>query len=318
MQLERHTLRQASTLTDLQYQQVLSNLALTYAHPGALPFYSLAGTGQTNISVSVNSNAMLSWDMLTSGPKAFLWFFDKTTSTTTGGENNLDQWTTASVLNPDELALMRVAYERTVGIAPDAGANARLEDFLTPYPHYLQAMRPGWVHYGCKLKVPHNACFVGHYGTQYAWVLDDGVEPLTELTLAILDIGTAVSGTGQGGIPGGPVPSQTLVMFAAQLYDAYVAWTDAKGDKDKENRLKELEKRAYQVALLVAKTQGKPPPQPPPSLGSGFALNSATDEVNRALAEEVQAARRRLETAPFLRPRKNLYNSLAAPTFNPP
>ena len=44
-QLDRSTLRQAGTVTDLQYRQVLTNLAMVHANPDVLPYFAVVGTG---------------------------------------------------------------------------------------------------------------------------------------------------------------------------------------------------------------------------------------------------------------------------------
>jgi hypothetical protein len=50
---------------------------------------------------------------------------------------------------------------------------------------------PCWFHVGCEKEVPDCPCIlVGHYCGVYVWVLQDGRNELTKLTLAILDYAT--------------------------------------------------------------------------------------------------------------------------------
>ena len=42
-QLDRSTLRQAGTVTDIQYRQVLNNLAMVHANPDVLPSFAVVG-----------------------------------------------------------------------------------------------------------------------------------------------------------------------------------------------------------------------------------------------------------------------------------
>ena len=49
-QLSHSALHQADTTTDLQYNQVLSNLALFHCNPDALPHFSVVGTGGASVT----------------------------------------------------------------------------------------------------------------------------------------------------------------------------------------------------------------------------------------------------------------------------
>lgn len=46
----------------------------------------------------------------------------------------------------------------------------------------------GWFRMGRKCDVPKNACYVGHHRDRYAWVTAEGVEGLSQFTLAILTV----------------------------------------------------------------------------------------------------------------------------------
>lgn len=324
VQLERHTLRQAGTLTDLQYQQVLSNLALMHCNPGALPYYSLAGTGQTNVQLNVSATTGFNWDLLTSGPHPFLWYWDKASAGGGGMETALDQWTTASVLNPDELSLMRAAYQRTLGEEPDPDVAGKLEQYFADRPSYLAAMQPGWVHFGGEHDVPRKACFVGHYCKCYAWVGREGLDDLTHLTLAILDIGTALAGASTGNVPSGHIAvgqQNAIKALQEDAYKAYVAWSTAKEGQA-------AKRQAFRVAVLKLlqalhpDTLLPPPPTAPDGVNvwgpEGTRVADFHSEVNRLIQEEQRRAQQQTQAAPFFRPRKPLYNSFAIPTVNFP
>ena len=55
---------------------------------------------------------------------------------------------------------------------------------------YATALKPGWIGVGKKYNVSKDAMYVGQFGKTYVWVLPNNLEPLTRLTLAILDIHT--------------------------------------------------------------------------------------------------------------------------------
>jgi hypothetical protein len=53
-------------------------------------------------------------------------------------------------------------------------------------------MRPGWYGVGKKHDVPKCACHVQHYNHTYVWVSGDNLDYLSRLTMAILDLATAL------------------------------------------------------------------------------------------------------------------------------
>ena len=57
--LRNHTERQARTLADLQYDQVLDNIAMFSENPSSLPFFSAAAQGQTSNNYQVNPTSGL-------------------------------------------------------------------------------------------------------------------------------------------------------------------------------------------------------------------------------------------------------------------
>jgi hypothetical protein len=66
------------------------------------------------------------------------------------------------------------------------------------------SLQPGWVHAGCKEDVPKEACYVGKHGRTYVWVTKDGLDALTGLTIAVLDVATTDTAA-QGGEPPKPM-----------------------------------------------------------------------------------------------------------------
>ena len=130
--------------------------------------------------------------------KIYRYYADKFGYGASGSQTNLEQWSTASILNPDELALMRCAYQRTLGFT-DPKCEADLFSYFETRPERLAAMQEGWLCVGCDgERPPHGAAYVGHYGHQYVWVMPQGVEPLTRLRRA-----RAGSAGRRAGIPGG-------------------------------------------------------------------------------------------------------------------
>ena len=68
-QLRRSTLNTSSTLTEMQYQQVLDNLAMFVQNSGSLPFFALNSKGNVQISDSLAANGSLNFSP-TRSPRA--------------------------------------------------------------------------------------------------------------------------------------------------------------------------------------------------------------------------------------------------------
>jgi len=185
LELERHTISQARTLADVHMQQVVDNLAMFVDSPDSLPFFSVAGTGQTNVRQDYGINGAFSWDLISR-----VWLFDKVSTTPTTTNSSQDQWTTASVIYPEELKIMRCAYQRTAGHSCQE-CDVILQSFFKDNAYEMLSMQPGWYCVGKHCDVPSHARYVGHFRSTYVWVTDEGLDGLSRLTIAMLDIGTA-------------------------------------------------------------------------------------------------------------------------------
>src|SRR3954452_10569387 len=89
--LQQSTLDQAQTIAELQYRQVLTNLAMLHVSPGTLPSFAVAGPGGASVSDRGSSNVNLEWDA------------SKIVGEMLGLEGSREieeQWTLAPVVNP--------------------------------------------------------------------------------------------------------------------------------------------------------------------------------------------------------------------------
>ncbi|HTU27413.1 MAG TPA: hypothetical protein VMF30_18530 [Pirellulales bacterium] len=102
--LRQRTVNQGSTLPELQYQQVLGNLALFATNPNALPWHVNLREGTTQITDSISGGSLV--DL---GPPAV------TQPQIFGSRTVVAQWGMAPVIDPIELELLRVAYRRASG-----------------------------------------------------------------------------------------------------------------------------------------------------------------------------------------------------------
>src|SRR4051812_16797574 len=122
LQLSRSTLRQAGTITDLEYKQVISNLAAYHCNPDVLPHFAVVGTGGTSITDQGGLNVELEWDA------------SKLVRKLLGLQATREveeQWTLAPVVNPDKLRAIKSVFQLVViGQATDPEADKLLKSFL--------------------------------------------------------------------------------------------------------------------------------------------------------------------------------------------
>jgi hypothetical protein len=102
VQLKVSTLRSASTLTELQYQQVLDNLAMYCDDPTALPWHVNLQNGAVQIADAGSLGTIAQTDL----SHAFTWspYF-------TGTRSIVTQWSTNPVTDDTTLRLLRLAYQ---------------------------------------------------------------------------------------------------------------------------------------------------------------------------------------------------------------
>lgn len=162
-QLRLATRRNVNTLPDMQYQQVIDNLAAIASKPGLLPY--LAVVGQGSIQVTDNRNSSLGLNITT------LPFLPEILSF--GASRNVTgTWSLGTITSPEKIRSMQAHYRRAV-----RGSTHGEPDW-------------SWLKIGCKRDVPKQACYVGHHGQVYVWIEPAGIGGLSELTLAILDVAT--------------------------------------------------------------------------------------------------------------------------------
>ncbi len=103
--LRQRTINQGSTLPELQYEQVLGNLALFAGNPAALPWHVNMREGTTQITDAASGGALV--DL---GPPAV------TQPQIFGSRTAVAQWGMSPVIDTIELRLLRIAYRRAHGI----------------------------------------------------------------------------------------------------------------------------------------------------------------------------------------------------------
>jgi hypothetical protein len=157
------TRRTAKTLPDLQYQQVIDNLATIASNPGFLPYLAIAGAG--TIQVTDNRNSSLGLSLTPKELSSQILSFGSS-RTVTG------TWSLGTITSPEKIRSMRTVYQHAVrgSVQGDPACD--------------------WLKIGCRRDVPKQACYIGSHGHVFVWIMPEGIGGLSELTLAIMDVAT--------------------------------------------------------------------------------------------------------------------------------
>ena len=101
--MQGRTVRHASTLSDIQYQQVLDNLAMFSCVPDSLAWHVRINGGLIQIADQVSG----SFGANLGGPNV--------PAPLLGGDTNvLHQWNVDPVIEADDLALLQLAYRKAL------------------------------------------------------------------------------------------------------------------------------------------------------------------------------------------------------------
>ena len=95
----------------------------------------------------------------------------------------------------NKLRRVRAAFRLLVLDGAQAGdydqCRQQIADYFLAEGERLDGLIPmGWYCVGCKKQVPKNACYVGHYGEMYVWVMPEGVEGLSCFTMTVMELAT--------------------------------------------------------------------------------------------------------------------------------
>ena len=182
LQLRKITTRQASTLSDLQYRQVLDNLAQCCDNPHALPHFAIPTGGFTQVDTNGESSLGFEWDPTT---------LVSTTLGLNGSRATTGNWNLESVNEADKLRRMQCAYQAATGKTCTCGECRPCEDLFREFygdaEYCCRMPRTGWFGIGRKHDVPRSAAYIGSHGSTYVWVEPESVAELSRLTHTILD-----------------------------------------------------------------------------------------------------------------------------------
>jgi len=192
--LERLTVNQAMSVTDLRYRQVVENLAKLAVDPASLPSFSVVSWGEAQLTDTATLEPTTVWTRVING--------FSTQNLEPGGKRSPNpQWTLEPAGDHEVLQALRCASLWVLYGPPAPGSDCM--ELLRPYVHgdasgyhfgvtdRLAKLPRGWLHIGKLKEVPLGACYKAHCGGTWVWVTPDGMEGLSQFTLVFLDICTS-------------------------------------------------------------------------------------------------------------------------------
>jgi hypothetical protein len=187
--LERQTLVQQETPTDIRYQQALDNLAIVAHDPAALPAYSSIFAGTAEITDTAQLASTTSFGPPGAGGEIASPQYSRAV---------LGNWTLDPINAPEKLEAIRCAC-RWVIYGPEFACHDCVGLLVSPeeapYPgrHFgvaerLAALPAGWLRCGRRRDVPAKTCYKAHCGDTWVWVTPNGTGPLADFNLILQDI----------------------------------------------------------------------------------------------------------------------------------
>jgi hypothetical protein len=151
-QVANRTINQSSYLPDLQYRQVLDNLAIIADNPAALPYFNPPNTSKTTIQRTAQKSFGLQWGLISALQHVKnLGMMPLSTSVTKmyeplvlsqvtpgfqGTQQNIDECDTALFLDPIRAIVMQGLYRKVLGYPPSSPFQLRLlQKYFYDYPN---------------------------------------------------------------------------------------------------------------------------------------------------------------------------------------
>ena len=208
LSLQDHTLKTAATLADLNYQQVLDNVARFVCNAGTLPSVAVVNSGQVLITDQGSFGGAGTYTPTITAMQQLGGFPIFNVLANPNVSHSLtENWSMVPVTDINKVRRLRGAFQLLVGAveAPDyEDCLKSLEGFIPSEQEKLHLAIPtGWYCVGGKSDVPKEACYVGQFQQTYVWVLPHGVEAMSRFTMTIMQLSTSERNT---------TPTKTVVQ----------------------------------------------------------------------------------------------------------
>jgi hypothetical protein len=195
--LRNNTAQITNTLTDLQFQQVLDNVARFQDNPDTVPSFAVVTAGtvavndQAGTGLSATYSPTLSSSQQGGGALPILSLLFPFSVQRALSEN----WSLTPITDSDNLRRLRCAYRLLV--MGEATPNyefchKQMREFFEAEQAALADYFPprGWYGVGDDKGVPADAYYVGHHGRTTVWVTREGMNELALFTMGVLDLAT--------------------------------------------------------------------------------------------------------------------------------
>jgi hypothetical protein len=207
LSLDRNSLSQSESLSDLRYKEVLYNLAALAENPAVLPAYASIAAGTTTISDTgtITPTTVIGRELLKRGT---ITHFQSETLELMAQRRVEENWSLDPVAGPERLQAMRYAcwwvlfgkesVSETgnvhLGNKPQKPEkdpkDSKPSDAPAPGYYFavtdqLAGLPDGWLHRGGLKDVPVKAAYKAHCGHSWVWVWADGMEGLTKFTIVM-------------------------------------------------------------------------------------------------------------------------------------
>ena len=212
-------------MSDLRYKHILDNLAMMVRNPATVPNPVAINGGVVQISDNVMGAGNITWNPPFATMPMAAGSFHSYFLGIMGSRTISEQWSLTPLQNPQKLSLMWYAYQLLLGcdLVRYEDGERKLYEFLGDEA-FATAIPRGWFHVGRKCDVPKCARYWGSYRDVYVWVMDDGVDGLSEFYLTVLRIAlleanqrtAQVTRTYEGAVTGGKLQT-TAVHSIEQL-----------------------------------------------------------------------------------------------------
>jgi hypothetical protein len=191
--LERYTVDQIHSAANYRNNQALNGLAAVADNPDTLPSFALLADGTARFSDMETLSATTLWARAVNA-------FGMQNLAVTANPSPQELWTVSPVADYSRLAALRCVCQYVL-YGPDhvcsdcASLLADPQVDPSPGPHFgvadqLEQLPKGWLHVGHLKDVPVGACYKGHCGKTWIWVMPEGMGGLNAFVLILQDIAT--------------------------------------------------------------------------------------------------------------------------------
>jgi hypothetical protein len=195
--LRNNSMKTTATLADLNYQQVLNNVAQFTANPAIMPSFAVFNAGtvtvadQKTANVNATGAPTLGYAQQSGAGLPILSLLLNPSLSRTLTEN----WSMAPVTDIDNLRRIRCAMQLLVLRGRETTdcdeCGKQIERFYLGEMDRMECLIPmGWYCVGRRRDVPRDALYVAHHGDVYTWVMPEGLEGFTRFTMTVIDLAT--------------------------------------------------------------------------------------------------------------------------------